>query len=379
MKLSNLPNPCRRTRRTPRAARAFSVVELVGVLAIVAIIATFLAENIIEKLRLTAIDAERTSLASLTKTLEKYIVRTKSIPALNDLPAVLAADLAVSLGRVTQTAQGNPRWFWVDPDHRVGTNAASTLPFTQTGLGSLQPQKLRLVIISSIGAPLPTPAINPNATQFLQAWNAVAGSVPAFLTSSWSGRPDDLNIQRLELGTLFCRVVLENLDANYDAWYSVDTTNTLSSIAKLTATATSGRTPTNIWLVRGTVLNFHYPDAAKTIQAREYIMEDVGYTFENGRWGRYLRYGPNRSNGWFGEMVDKFLAAAEKRPPDPRRRYSTEQWVIDAMYQFLYCFGQWSLDNFYGGPPWPHIPGYEQSNAGATGLADYSSDLLITN
>jgi len=377
MKLSNLPNPRRRARRTPRAARAFTVVELVGVLAIVAIIAAFMAENIIEKMRLAAIDAERTSLASLTKTLEKYVVRTKSIPALTNLPTALAADLAVSAGRVTHTAQGNPRWFWVDPDHRVGTNQTSTLPFTQTGLGSLQPQKLRMVIISSVGAPLPTPAITPNTNQFLQAWNALAGSVPAFLNSSWPGRPDDLNIQRLELGTLFCRVVLENLDADYDAWYSVDTTNTLSSIARLTATATSGRAPTNIWLVRGTVLNFHYPDPAKSIQAREYIMEDVGYTFENGRWGRYLRYGPNRSNGWFGEMVDRFLAAPP--PPGATRRYSTQQWVIDAMYQFLYCFGQWSLDNFYGGPPWPHIPGYEQANAGATGLSDYSSDLLITN
>ena len=375
MKLSKLSNPHRRDRRPPRAARAFTVVELVGVLAVVAIIAAFMAENIIEKMRLAAIDAERTSLASLTKTLEKYVVRTKSIPALTNLPTALAADLAVAQDRVTHTAQGNPRWFWVDPDHRVGTNETSTLPFTQTGLGSRLPQKLRMVVISSVGTPLPTPAVSPDANQFLQAWNAVAGSVPAFLSSSWNGRPDDLNIQRLELGTLFCRVVLENLDANYDAWYSVDTTNTLSSITKLTVPVTSGRAPTNFWLVRGTVLNFHYPD--QSLQAREYIMEDVGYTFENGRWGRYLRYGPNLSNSWFGAMVDKFLAAPP--PPGATRRYSTQQWVIDAMYQFLYCFGQWSLDNFYGGPPWPHIPGYEQAKAGATGLADYSSDLLITN
>ncbi len=375
MNLNRLTDLRRRTRRPALAARAFTAVELVGVLAIVAIIGALLAENLIEKMRLAAIDAERTSLASLTKTLERYVGRTKSVPDRNTLPTALAADLAVATERVTQTAQGNPRWFWVDPDHRVGTNTTSTLPFVQTGLGSVQPQKLRLVIISSVGAPLPTPAITPNATQFLQAWNAVAGSVPAFLSSAWSGRPDDLNIQRLELGTLFCRVVLENLDANYDAWYSVDTTNTLSSIPKPSGTASSNSRI--FWLVRGTVLNFHYPDAATSIQAREYIMEDVGYTFENGRWGRYLRYGPNLSNGWFGQMVDRFLAAPP--PPGATRRYSTQQWVVDAMYQFLYCFGQWSLDYFYGGPPWPHIPGYEQSNAGATGLADYSSDLLIVN
>lgn len=375
---------CARITRWPRrspargndrnATRAFSVVEMVGVLAVVAILATLIAENLVEKLRLAAIEAERNSLNTVAKTLENYVIRTRSVPDRTNLPTVLAADLAVATERITHTAQGNPRWIWVDPLCRVGTNATSTLPFVQTGLGSVLPQNVRLVLISSVGTPLPTPAITaPTTNQFLQAWNAVAGSVPAFL-SGWTGRPEELNIQRIEAGTLFCRVVLENLDAGFSAWYSVDTTNTLTSIPSPTGSSSSSRV---FWLVRGTVLNFHYPDATRSIQAREYIMEDVGYTFENGRWGRYLRYGPNRSNGWFGEMVDRFLAAPP--PPGATRRYSTQQWVIDAMYHFLYCFGQWSLDNFYGGPPWPHIPGYEQSHAGATGLANYSSDLLIVN
>ncbi len=356
-----------------RSTRGFSVVELVGVLAIVAILAGLIAENLIEKMRLAAVEAERTSLATMAQTLEQYVVRTKSIPSLASLPATLAADLAVATERVAQTAQGNPRWFWVDPESRVGTNAAGSLGYVQTASGSaVQPQRLRLVVLSSVGAPLPASGFTPPTTnQFLQAWNTVRGGIPAFLSSVWNGRADDLNIQRVEVGTLFCRVVLENLDANYDAWYSVDATNNPASLPKLTGTASNNRI---FWLVRGTVLNFHYPD--QSLQAREYIMEDVGYTFENGRWGRYLRYGPNRSTGWFGEMVDKFLAA--QPPPGATRRYATQQWVIDAMYHFLYCFGQWSLDYFYGGPPWPHIPGYEQANAGATGLADYSSDLLIT-
>lgn len=359
-------------RRRQRGA-GFTVVELVGVLAIVAILAGLVAENLMEKMRLAAQEAERTSLATLTQTLEQYVIRNRAIPAVAALPAALAADLAVATERVAQTAQGNPRWIWVDPESRVGTNALGNLAYTQSAQGStVQPQRLRLVVLSSVGAPLPTPAITaPNTNQFLQAWNAVRGTVPAFLSSSWNGRPDDLAIQRIELGTLFCRVVLENLDGNYDAWYSVDATNNLASIPKLTGLASNSRI---FWLVRGSVLNFHYPD--QSLQAREYIMDDVGYTFENGRWGRYLRYGPNRSTGWFGEMVDKFLAAPP--PPGATRRYATQQWVIDAMYHFLYCFGQWSLDYFYGGPPWPHIPGYEQANAGATGLSDYSSDLLIT-
>jgi hypothetical protein len=193
----------------------------------------------------------------------------------------------------------------------------------------------------------------------------MSGGVPAFLRSVWNGSPEDLTLQRLEVGALFRRLILENVDNWRLAPYSIETTNTLTTIA-----SNSRR---EMWFLNGTVVNFHYSD--NTLQAREYLIEDASYTFENGRWTRYLRYGPNRNLGWFGEMVDRFLAAPA--PPNGTRRYSTQQWVVDAMYQFLYCFGQWSLDYFYGGPPWPHIPGYEQSSAGATGLADYSSDLLI--
>lgn len=358
---------------SPNHARGFSIIEILGVLAVLAVLGAIVTENILEKMRLAAREAERNSLTTLAQTLEQYVTRTKSIPALSALPATLAADLAVATERVVNTAQGNPRWIWADPECRIGTNAAGNLSYVQTAQGSaVQPQRLRVVVLSSVGAPLPSPGItSPSTNQFLQAWNAVRDSVPEFLSSTWGGRPDDLNIQRIEVGPLFCRVVLENLDGNYVAWYSVEETNNLSSIPKLTNMVSNSRI---FWLVRGTVMNFHYPD--QSLQAREYIMDDVGYTFENGRWGRYLRYGANRSSGWFGEMVDKFLAAPP--PPGATRRYSTQQWVVDAMYHFLYCFGQWSLDYFYGGPPWPHIPGYEQSSAGATGLSDYSSDLLIT-
>jgi hypothetical protein len=279
----------------------------------------------------------------------------------------VAADLAVSLNRVTHTAQGNARWFWADPGCAVGATATNTLPFIQTEVGSVvQPTRVRMLVISSVGAPLPSPAITaPTQAQFDGAWNTVSGGVPPVLSSSWDGSPEDLSLQRLEVGALFRRLILENVDNWRLAPYSIETTNTLTTIAS--------NNRREMWFLSGTVVNFHYSD--NTLQAREYLIEDASYTFENGRWTRYLRYGPNRSLGWFGEMVDKFLAAPA--PPNGTRRYSTQQWVVDAMYQFLYCFGQWSLDYFYGGPPWPHIPGYEQSSAGATGLADYSSDLLI--
>ncbi len=358
-------------------ARGFSVIELVGVLAVLAVLAVLVTENILARLRLAAQEAERASLATLAGAVEKNLIRTKSIPAVTNLPAVVAADLGVPVQRVLQSAQGNARWFWVDPGHAVGASATNKLPYVQSAAGSaVAPQKLRLLVLASVGTPLPSPAITePTQQQFDGAWNAVSGGVPPVLASSWNGSPDDLIIQRLEIGSLFKRLILVNLDSARSAPYSIESTNTLTWIP-------SGERR-EMWFMSGTVINFHYatntaqsPGAGPPVlQAREYLLEDASYTFENGRWTRYLHYGPGRQIGWFGEMVDKFLAAPP--PPNGTRRYATQQWVVDAMYQFLYCFGQWSLDNFYGGPPWPHIPGYEQAQAGATGLCDYSSDLLI--
>jgi type II secretory pathway pseudopilin PulG len=336
---------------------------MIGVLAVLAILGAIVAENVLTRMRDAARKAEATTLNTLAKTLQDSVIRTKYIPAPTNLAGIVAADLAQPVSRITHNAAGNPRWFWLDPQCQVGASP-STLPYTQTAQGSVRPQRVRLAVISSVGAPLPARTSGPTQAEFDSVWNAPLNTLPSAL-SGWAGLVDDLKIQRLDAGTLFCRVILENVDFYYPAPYSVESTNTLTSVP-----VGSRR---EFWLLTGTVLNFHYAD--NSLQGREYLMEDVGYTFENGRWGRYLRYGPNRSNGWFGEMVDRFLAAPP--PPGYTRRYATQQWVIDAMYQFLYCFGQWSLDNFYGGPPWPHIPGYEQASAGSQGLQDYSSDLLI--
>lgn len=329
-----------------------------------AILAAIVAENVLTRMRDAARQAEVTSLGTLAKSMQESVIRTKFIPAASNLVGILAAEIAQPANRVSHNSSGNPRWFWTDPNCQVGATLTN-LPYSQTAVGSARPQRVRLAMVSSVGAALPARNTAPSAAEFESVWNAPPRTVPSALASAWGGQVDDLKIQRVDVGTLFCRVMLENVDFINGAPYSVETTNTLTTVP-----AGSRR---DFWLLTGTVLNFHYTD--NSLQGREYVMEDVGYTFENGRWGRYLRYGPNRGNGWFGEMVDRFLAAPP--PPGYTRRYATQQWVIDAMYTFLYDFGQWSLDSFYGGPPWPHIPGYEQAAAGSQGLQDYSSDLLI--
>ena len=335
---------------------------MLGVLTVIVILAAIVTENVVERMKAAAREAERTSLNSITESLQSRILRTKSIPGTNTWAQEVATTLAEPLNRVTANASGNNRILLFDPSFRVGTNAASVPPYTQTAAGSLAPVSPRVVILSSLHAPLP--AISLTGATFTNLWNTASNALPYGWAGSWDGRADDLMISRFDLGRLFQRVLLENLDIYQAAPYSVEGTNSLTWIP-------AGQRR-ELWVIDSTSMNFHFNDGA--LQAREFVTEDVSYTYEDGSWRRFLRYGRGGSIGAFGDMVDRFLAAAP--PPGMTRRYSNQQWVVDAMYVFLYDFGQWSLDGFTGGAPWPHIPGYELSSVGAGCLSNFSSDLL---
>lgn len=356
----------RRAATRPRTTAGFSMVEMLGVVTVMAILSAIIAVSALNSIKVRRRDAESLSMTSIASTLKTTVLRTKYIPAATNWATTLASYMAEPVNKLSTTAAGNTRVLLVDPALRLGTNASSVLPFTQTRAGTIQPSAhARVVLISSIAGPLPTIASDSNT--FTSIWSVPPDGVPEGW-SDFSGRGKDLRFVRLDLRNLFSRVVLENLDYFRSAPYSVETTNTLTSVP--------AGSRAELWLLNTTVMNFHFDDLGKTVQGREYITEDVSYTYENGRWGRYVRYGLNRNTGWFGEMVDRFLAAP--RPTWDTRRFASQQWAIEAMYVYLWNFGQWSLDAFPSGPPWPHTPAYELEMAGAQSLISVSSDLLIT-
>ena len=343
---------------------------MLGVLAVVTMLGAVVAENILTRIRIASRDAEATTMTTLAGTLRSSIIRSKSLPASTNWAQAVASYLSLPINKVTTTAAGNTRLFLVDPDFHVGTNIALGLPYTQTRDGSVRPVNSRIAMVSSLATALPTIATTDRAA-FSNIWNTLPNGVPADSSwlPAWANRGRDLRILRFDLGRLFHRVILENLDPNLPAPYSIETTNTL------TAVPIGGRQDT--WFIHSTAINFHSND--NTLQAREQVVEDVSYSYENGRWQRYLLYGrsdPSLSTVWFGQMVDRFLVAP--LPPGMTNTYPSKQWIIDAMYTFLYDFGQWSIETpaFSGGAPWPHIPGYEQASAGASGLNGYSLDLI---
>ena len=355
-----IPPPGRPGNR--RRPPAFTLVETLGVLTLIALLTLIVLQSVVGNIKQSKRTAENISMTSIASALKATIVSTQSIPSPNTWAQAVASFMGLAVNQITTTATGQGRVLLLDPALRISSNSTQVLPYTQTAAGSIQPVSPRVILVSSLVTPLPT--LTNDAVTFSNLWNTSANGVPAGWSSAWGGKGQDLCVLRLDFSTLFHRVVLENLDGYHTAPYSVQTTNNLATVNTNTGLV--------FWLLDGTRLNFHFPDY--TLEASEYITEDVSYTFENGLWGRYVRYGQNTSNGWFGAMVDQFLAAPQ--PPYNTRRFSSQRWIVEAMYLFLWDFGQWSLDNFASGPPWPHQPGYDMSSTGASDLEACSGDLL---
>lgn len=318
-------------------SRGYTLIELVGVLAIIAILAAVVTENILERMKRQIRETEASNLATFADAIRKSIARTKSVPGAGGLPARIATELSLPSSKVTTTPYKYTRYFLMHPEFRVGTNQTSTIPYTQTVRGStVEPSNCKAVIISSVG-PIDEDLIPAEitGTTFTNLWDA---------SEEWDALAQDVKLQRIELRDLFHRVILNNLDGYRAAPYSVESTNTLTTIP------IGGRLET--WFIESTALNLHMHGGA--LQMRDVIREDVSYVFENGRWARYVTTGKSGTSGSFGDLVDAFLRSDPNTNP---KFYSTQQAIIDDMYNYLWYFGLWAT----GDPP-NGIPPYREIN-----------------
>ena len=341
----------------PRGRAGFTMIEMLGVLAVIVLLAAVAAQNVLESVKTARRDTEVSTMATLAAAFRTTIVENKSIPAAADWSDPVYTELAIASSKVATNASGWQRVMLFDPAFRVGTNSASVPPYTQGNSGSLEPVSPRVVLLSSLLWTLPT--LGNDAVTFSNIWATPRYGVPAGWASSWGTSCPDLRIERMNLRDLFCCVVLENLDASNAAPYSLDTNG---------AASVPARQRRQMWVIKTTVLNLNYTN--NSLQAREYITDDVSYTYEYGTWGRYVRYGPNSGVGWFGSMVDQFRTATQR---SPALTYSKQQWVVDAMYQFLYNFGQWSLVNF---PTTNGTPSFVMSCAATNALTTFGNNLI---
>ncbi len=230
---------------------------------------------------------ETTALERLSSGFAAHVMRTRTIPGGQDVVPALANQLGWHTNAVIRSERGLTRVFLVDP---AVTNTIP-IPYTQgyAGVTVPIPPRLGAVFISSISRPLPSGLQNGLATTtaaFDAIWNCPEGSVPAGWT--WSGKGEDLRIERVNLATLFVPLTL-----NYDL-DSVTSTNQGRFHIDRSTTNTLPTVPTYVAnYLKGTALGLHFHGLTmETLQAKEILQHPTSFTYELNTWRGALFLGP---------------------------------------------------------------------------------------
>jgi type II secretory pathway pseudopilin PulG len=270
----------------------FTLIEVIGALALLALIVGIVAQSSLAHLNQTQRQKEANQLTQLARGFERAVIRTRGIPEGDGWATLVAGQLAQATDQVRRNPTGQERRLLLDPNLQVGTTGTNSLPYLQTSSGSLQPSQLRAILISSLGAPLPTLS----ASDFAVLWSTPNNTLPVNLSANWSGQADDLRIERIDFGRLFRRVILNNLDSAEAAPYGLDDTNVVLIAAGQRVEG---------WFFETSSVNLYY--GSRVLQARETIARDTSYVYENGRWGRSVIYGAGAGSTGIGQLTDDFI------------------------------------------------------------------------
>ncbi|PWU21104.1 MAG: hypothetical protein C5B50_02515 [Verrucomicrobia bacterium] len=331
--------------------RGFSIIELIGVMAVLAILAGAMAPAVLRQTDRAAKVRETANLSTMAATLTQYIIRSNTIPQLNNAdPAtdpnswaqVIGSEMTMAPASIYRNSRGFVRIFMIDQSGWLAGN----LPYieNQPPYGVMTaPTNCRVMILSTIDTALPSTLTNyPSSggqAVFNDIWSTPYGSLPT--NSIWSGASgykgnyDDLLIQRINLDPLFHRVALVNGDTNLNGqgYYSA---NGGSPIA-----VPGGGTGFNAYHLDGTVLGLHFTN--RVLMYKEVIRSDISRIFERGIWRDEIGIGIV-SNGVPDFTV--IAAAFFNAPSCPGAQWgATPRGVSDALGAFMYGYATWASEN----------------------------------
>jgi prepilin-type N-terminal cleavage/methylation domain-containing protein len=348
----------RKERQRTASARGFSLIEFIGVLTILALIAAAAGPTLIKRVDYAAKTAEKDVLTSLTNALVTGCLANNVIPAAANMPATIAQALNSNSSQVLTNARGFARLFISDPNLSI---SGAGLPYTQGAAGaSTLPSNARAVVISTIAKALP--AIAPNAAQFAEIWNAPADTIPGVL-SSWGGRGEDLQIERVNFLPMFCKVLLKNVDSGTNAVPN----RAHYQLQDYGIVYVQPGQQFSAYYLDGTLLTLYRSGGTTTDgDTREIVHSDISFLYQNHKWSRRLS-GSDDVVGGFGELASDFL-----KPPAPidPKFAATQQAVLNLLYSFLWNYDNWAYGDTNAVPI---VLPYETGS----GVANYPSYSLL--
>lgn len=311
--------------------RGFTLLELVAVLTVLSLLAWIGADSALARARRMARQSEAAELSLIADACVQTTLRTQSLPASTNWTDWLAAGSTIPVRRISRTASGTLRQLRIDPDARFG-RPSSVPPFRQNVAGSLLPVSPRILLVSSVAEELPDLQL----LGFEALWTNPPSAFPTGWPQSWPGSPEDLVMERMDLRSRFRRIVLQNLDSDLAAPFSIG--NETSSVP--------ARETTEGWYMDGTLLTLKGSDGSN--QGVEWIGSDSGYVFERRRWRRTPEAGPARSGG-LGALADQFLQAAV--PTSPATAEMDRASLVDDLTALMVSYANWRTAGFPSSDP----------------------------
>ena len=296
---------------------------------IIAVLAAAIIPAVLSQLDAAARTKEAKDLSALAAALQTSVLRHQQIPDHTGWAAAAADEVANAPNNVSTNQRHFARAYLINPALSL---AGTGLPFTQTTNGTARPANATLMIVGSTRGNLPLVSGAPSAAAFTELWTNAPGQKPTTWTT-YSGNGDDLQVQRINLEPLFCRLILHNLAANGQPRFQI------SSNALVTLTTNS---PARVsYYLKGTVFGLF--DTNANLQAREILSGDTYRVFDGSFWRDELIQGrPSVAAASTSGFASQFLAAL---PPSPAPKWdATPKGVATMFYTYMFAYSAWASE-----------------------------------
>jgi type II secretory pathway pseudopilin PulG len=337
--------PPLRVKKNKQAEHGMTLIGLIGVMAVLAILAAVLVPALLRTMDRIAGDRESASLKALAASLEASILRHRYIPSHTNWAQVVATERGVNLTDVTVNLRRQPRVFLIDPALQIGSRVAGE-DFQQDTIGSvifdgggrvIPPIKPRMILLSSIGVPLPagiTTGVPASTNDFDGIWNSADGALPAgSLWSGWSGAKD-LRVQRVNLSPLFVHVVLTTYASDGDGLFAIDSGSSTNAPAN-----NMGR---DSYFIQSSVLNLR--THTNSLDTQHILTRDISFVYQQNIWRASIG-GLGFAGGMdIGTVVDRFLRAPNN--PNAADPANQQLKVVQKFSDYMKAYQNWEASGF---------------------------------
>jgi type II secretory pathway pseudopilin PulG len=356
------------------------MIEMIGVLAVLAILATIIISATPRQLDVVATNLESTNLVNYANALQNSILRNRYIPGTNDMAQVIATELGMDVKDVNINGRYNQRAFLSDPDMQFYTNGAfldsthlvTRGPWQQNiggaflvppgatatygGGSNNPPQKVRLMIVSSLTKGLPGTLATLNANDFNQVWATTDDGLPnVSVFSGYGFGVDDLKVQRIDLSPLFVHLILYNY--NYPASSVGQFTIDPDRVGAIINTVPNGQYGIDTYFLRSTVLGLlKSTSAGGTLDANQILNRDTSFAYALDTWRSSINLGEgvDPKAALFGNALWAVAQVFQSSPANSLAvvnfgKQVTPPIVVTNIWMFMSNYVYWASNGFPSG------------------------------